>query len=313
MTTRYLRSKTLMAKIEVTYAVDPVPTGAANAILSMTDIKCTPMDSDRVERNVIQAYMGHQQNLPVAQRTKLEFDVECAGAGGAVDVPPAYGPLLRACGWQQTVNAAVSVVYAPVSTGFESLTIYFNQDGQLMKALGCRGSFSVKMTPKGIPYMHFSFIGLYGGVADVAMTAQTITAWKVPKPVNKANTPTFTLLGYAAALYDFTCDMKNQVVYRNLVGKEDVVITDRNPDGMAEIEATLISEKDWYTAVQNVTLGAGQLVHGVGAGNVFQLDAPAIEVDDPVLTNRDGVQAFQLPFRLTPTSVGNNEFTITTK
>jgi hypothetical protein len=313
MTTRYLRSKALMAKIETTYAVDAVPTGAANAILCKTDVNFTPMESDRVPREVIQAYMGHQQDLPVATRVKLEFDIEAAGAGGAVDLPPAYGPLLRGCGLAQTINAAVSVSYQPISTGFESLTIYFNQDGVLHKALGCRGSMSVKMTPRGIPYMHFTFLGLYGGVTDTALTAQTLTGFKVPKPVNKANTPTFTLQGYAGLLYDFSMDMKNDLVYRNLVGREDVIITDRHPDGMAEIEATLIAEKDWFTIAQNVTLGATQMIHGVGAGNIFQIDHAAAEIGDPVPTNRDGVVGFQLPLRITPTSAGNDELKVTTK
>src|SRR5260221_12793831 len=114
MTTRYLRSKALMAKIETTYGTDAVPTGAANAVLCKNDIKFTPMDSDRVPREVIQAYMGHQQDLPVATRIMLEFDVEAAGAGGAVDVVPAFGPLLRGCGHAQTINAAVSVSYQPI-------------------------------------------------------------------------------------------------------------------------------------------------------------------------------------------------------
>ena len=313
MTTRYLRSKALMAKIEGTYGVDAAPTGAANAVLCKTDVRVTPIESERVSREVIQAYMGHQQNLPVAARVKLDFDVECAGAGGAVDVVPAYGPLLRGCGFAQTVNAAVSVVYKPVSTAFESLTIYFNQDGVLHKALGCRGNVSFKMSPRGIPYMSFSFTGLYGGVTDAALTAQTVTGFKVPKPVNKANTPTFTLQGYAALLYDFSCDVKNDVVYRNMVGREDVIITDRHPEGMAEIEATLIAEKDWFTIGQNVTLAAAQLIHGVGVGNIFQLDFPAVEVGDVQPTNRDGVVGFSLPLRYTPSATGNDEVQLTTK
>jgi hypothetical protein len=313
MTTRYKRNKTLMVKIETTYGVDAVPTGAANAVLCKTDVNVTPLESERVPREVIQAYMGHQQDLPVATRMKIEFDIEAAGAGGAVDLPAAWGPLLRGCGFAQTVNAAVSVSYAPISTAFESLTIYFNQDGVLCKMLGCRGSVSFKMTPRGIPYMHFSFLGLYGGVVDSAMTAQTITAWKAPKPVNKANTPTFTLHGYAGFLYDFNFDMKNDLVYRNMVGREDVIITDRHPDGNAEIEGTLIAEKDWFTIAAAATLGAAQLIHGVGAGNIFQIDHAAAEIGDPSPTNRDGVEGFNLPLRITPTSAGNNEVVITSK
>jgi hypothetical protein len=144
------------------------------------------------------------------------------------------------------------------------------------------------------------------------MTAQTVTAFKVPKPVNKANTPTFTLQGYAGIMYDLNWDTKSDVVYRNMVGKEDVVITDRHPTGQVEIEGTLISEKDWFTIANQATLGALQLIHGIGAGNVVQIDFPAAEVDDPMQSSRDGVVTYQLPLRITP-SAGNDEISITTK
>jgi hypothetical protein len=313
MTTRYFRVKAIMAKIEVTYGVDPVPTGAANAIQCKTDARFTPIQSEKVPREVIQAYMGHQQDLPVGTSCMLEIDVEAAGAGGAVDVPPAWGPLMRMCGFAQTVGAAVSVVYAPISTAFESGTVYFNRDGVLNKMLGCRGSLSVKFTPRGIPYLTFKLSGLYGGKSDTAITAQTITGWKVPFTVTKTNTPTVLLHAYASILYDFSLDMSNQIVYRNQPGREDVLITDRAPTGSIEIEDTLVAEKNWEAINQAVTLGALQIVHGVGVGNVVQFDAPAVEIGDPTPTNRDGVIATQLPLRFTPTSAGNNEFTITTK
>jgi hypothetical protein len=311
-TTRYLRNKALMAKIEATYGVDPVPTGAANAILSQNDIKITGIQTDRKARDIIMSWMGNQTDIPVAARMMIEFDVEMAAGGGAVDLVPAWSPLLRGCGYAPTTNAGVSVVHKPITTGFESLTIYFNQDGELHKLLGCRGSVSFKTPPRDLPVMHFTFTGLYGGVVDAALTAQTWTAFKVPKPVNKANTPTFSLQGFAANVYDLSFDTKNSVVYRNMIGREDVVITDRAPDGSCEIEAPLIAEKDWFTAANTAAVGALQLIHGIGAGNVVQIDMPAVEVGDPVQSQRDNVVTYQLPLRITP-SAGNDEISITTK
>src|SRR4051812_21148932 len=111
MTTRYARVKAVMAKIEGVYGTDSVPTGAANAVQCRTDVRFKPIESIRVTREIIQAYMGHKQDLPVGATCSLEIDCELAGAGGAVDLVPAHGPLFRACGWSQTVNAAVSVAY----------------------------------------------------------------------------------------------------------------------------------------------------------------------------------------------------------
>jgi hypothetical protein len=116
MTTRYKRNKTLMAKIETTYGVDAVPTGAANAILCKTDVRDAARERAR-PREVIQAYMGHQQDLPVATRMKSRFDVECGRRRRRRRRRACLGPALARCGFAQTVNAAVSVSYAPISTG----------------------------------------------------------------------------------------------------------------------------------------------------------------------------------------------------
>jgi hypothetical protein len=95
------RKRAILAKIETTYGVDPVPTGGANAIL-MSNITVSPMEMNLAQRNNIKAYLGNNPSVLAAIYAKVSFDVEVAGSGVA-GTAPGYGPLLRACAMSETL------------------------------------------------------------------------------------------------------------------------------------------------------------------------------------------------------------------
>lgn len=302
------RKRAILAKIETVYGTDAVPTGAADACL-VRNLNVRPMENNMVDRELIQAYLGHSAQLPVGTQMLADFEIEMVGSGTA-GTAPAWGKLVRASAFAETINAGVSVVYNPVSEGHESITIYYHLDGVRHKLLGARGSVAMKISPKGIPVFAFKFVALYGGVADVAMPSQTLTAWKTPVAVNNANTSAFALHGYAGKLYDQSVDLANSVVHRDLVGAEDVVITDRAPAGEIEIEAPTITSKDFFTIAKNATLGALTITHGVTAGYKVKFDAPTAQIINPDYTDRDGIAGLKMGLRFVP-GAGNDELTIT--
>ncbi|HJV92178.1 MAG TPA: hypothetical protein VJ572_01830, partial [Azonexus sp.] len=120
-----------LAKIEGAYGVDANP----SATILLIEPKLTPLESDKAERNVVRHYMGNPQSIPTGFRCKLDFSIELAGSGTKGDAP-AYGPLLRACGFAETKTAGVKVAYALVSSAFESATLYYNIGGINYKLLG---------------------------------------------------------------------------------------------------------------------------------------------------------------------------------
>lgn len=97
------RKRLVLAKIETTYGVDPTPTGAANAIL-VRNLNLTPQESDFAGRDVVRPYLGRSEQIPTAIRGMLELEVEMAGVAAA-GVAPGYGPMLRACGFAETLVA----------------------------------------------------------------------------------------------------------------------------------------------------------------------------------------------------------------
>ena len=304
------RKGALLAKIESPYGTDAVPTGAANAVL-FSEFEISPMEMKTVDRDNIRPFLGNNEQLPTGLFSKADFTVEAAG-GGAAGTVPAWGTLVRMCGFSETNTPGVKTEYAPVSSAFESGTIYFNLDGVLHKLTGSRGTVSLDFTRDGRPAMKFSMTGLFNTVADAAAPIVTLTGWIKPLAVNRSNTPTLTLHGYAGRVHSLSADIANSVVFRELVGAAmgEVLITDRKPVGNILMEAVTVATKDWWTSIKNITTGALQLIHGTTAGNKFQIDAPNVQLLTPKYQDQDGIAMLSAALVINP-SAGNDEIKIT--
>ena len=138
------RKRLLLAKTEDTYGTDSTPTGSANAIL-VRNLEIVPLQSDIVQRELIRPYLGNYEQLLANTRVQVTFEVELAGSGTA-GTAPAYGPVLKACGLAETLVATTSATYAPVSTSFSSVTLYFLQDAIRHIVTGARGTFRLNGT-----------------------------------------------------------------------------------------------------------------------------------------------------------------------
>lgn len=305
-----LRKRTIIAKIEAVEGTDPVPTGAANAVL-VRALKITPMQTDQASRELIRAYLGNYENIPAAIHMMVECEVEVAGGGAPLATPPKFGPLLRACGLTETINAGVSVVYAPRSAGFESVTIYANVDGVVHKGNMCRGSVSLGFNVLQLPVFRFRFVGLFVPVADAALPTCDYTGFQKPLAFNNDNASGFTLHGFAGALQSLELDLANVVNFQSLVGAERVNITDRKPTGRISMEAVLVATKDYWTNIQNATTGALALLHGTVLGNKVAIAAPNVQLLNPSYEDMDGVAMLNSDLILVPGGTGNDELTIT--
>jgi hypothetical protein len=303
------REKIVLFKIESSYGVDPVPTGAANAML-VTNARLTPMEGNDVSRDLDTGYMGAQPTIPAELHAKLEFRVELQGSGAA-GTPPAWGPLLRACAMAETISAGVSVTYNPVSTGHESGAFYFYVGDTLYKIGGARGTASVEIDAQGIPYLMFSFTGLYSAPAEDTRPAPDLTAFQKPLLATSANTPTFTIGGTAFVMRRFKFDLGNEVQNRFLIGAEAILITDRSEAVEATVEAVPLTTFDPYALAAAQSALALSLVHGTEAGKIATLSAPAAQIQRPRgLENAQNV--LEWPLRLVPLPVaGNDQFTLT--
>lgn len=299
----------ILAKIEVTQFTDPVPTGAANAILCK-NLKVTPLKVTSEDRAIMRPYYGNSEQIPVSEEAVLTFDVELAGSGTA-GTAPKWAPLIRACGFAETLVAVTSAAYNPISAAFESVTIYAYRNGILYKFSGCRGNVKITMAAKKIPEMNYTFTGKYVAVSDAAMpTTPDYSGFLTPKASIPTWTGALTVNAYAALVSAFDFDVGNLVQHGFWINQESLDIMDRKPKGSITMQSTLIATNDVYTLVRNATLMVFTLTHGTIAGNKVKLDAPKMQLVDVNEVEFEGQLANQLTTAFMP-NAGNDEFIVT--
>lgn len=307
-----MKNMVLLAKQEVTLGTDPVPTPAANAILVRA---ATPqmVSAEFVERNNIRGYKGNFGSLAVGVHREMEFEVELAGSGTA-GTAPKWAPLLMACGFNETITAGTSAVYAPISTGDTTVTMYGYLDGLLFKMTGCKGTVSFEMNSKQIPVMKYKFIGEYSAATDTTFpTGMVFSGFQQPLTVGRVNTPTLNFLGFAAVVQNLSFDVANTLVYRDLIGTSGAYSPDRKPSGNITLELPTVASANFGEMARLGTTGALQLVHGLVAGNTIQVDMPKVQLTSaPTISNDQEIAMLQQQFSINP-NAGNDELVITVK
>jgi hypothetical protein len=306
-TIRFWKKKAILFKLEGAYGVDAAPTGALNGVEGR-NVSLSPFEADVEERGVVRPYMGNGSKLITGKRLKLAFDAALA-ASGAAGVAPKIGPLLRACGWAETVTADVDVAYAPISSGFESATFYVNIDGVLHKGTGARGTTSFKLD-KGIPLLHVELTALFVAPADAAPPAVDLSAWPVEAPVNSRNTLVCTLDAVDSWYSKFEFAQNNQVAHDDYPGGyEAISIKDRAPTASMLILAPSLAVFNPFELAEAATLIPVQVVHGTTAGNKVQVDLQT-RVTGAAYEDMDGSVGYNLTLSPDP-DAGDDEMQLT--
>jgi len=303
------RKRLILLESESTYGTDPTPTGV-DAVL-VRDLNITPLQSDVVSRDLVRPYLGASEQLLANTRVECTFSVELAGSGTA-GTAPRYGKALLACGMSETIVAATSVTYAPVSASFGSCTIYYNIDGVLHKVTGARGTFTINGAVGEIPTIDFTFTGIYNTPTDTALPSVTYGDQATPVVFKAGNTTGFELLSYAGCLQSVSFDVGNSLVYRELVGcTKEVLLTDRASTGSVTLEAVTMATKNYFTAaLSDGTLGNLLFQHGQTAGNIIDFASTRVDIGDVSYSDQDGIHMLNIPYTCVPSTAGNDEFSL---
>lgn len=303
-----MKKMLLLAVVEAVSGTDQVPTAGANAILCRAFMP-EPITAEQVSRDLIRPYKGNSGKLTVGEHRKFTCEVEIAGSGAA-GTAPAWGPLLQACGFAETVTAGTDVTYDPVSEGEPTLTLYGYLDGILFKMTGAKGNVTFTLNAKSIPVMQFEFIGAYSPATDTPLpTGVDYTKFQQPKTVGKLNTPTFTFHSVAACTSAFSIAWGNTLTWRELINCAGARSPDRQPSGNVTMELPSIATKNWAEVVREGTTGAANLVHGITPGNIVEFQLPKIQCNPFTLQDDQGIAMVAMPFDLMP-NLGDDELSI---
>lgn len=302
------RKRLLLAEIETTYGTDPVPLGTDAILVSNLEIE--PLQLDLKDRELLLGYLGNTEKVVGQRLVGISFDVEIAGSGVA-GTAPKWSALMQACGFAEALVASTSVTYSPISTAFKGVTLYYFADGVRHKVTGCRGTWSMALEVSEIPKISFKFTGIFNAPTDETPPALTYSNQADPVVVNSANTATLQVHGFAACLSAFSLDLSNETPFRQLAGcTQQIMITDRMPEGEVTIEAPTIAAKNYFSAASTQTSGQFSWVHGTTAGNIVTFTAPTCNLGSPEYEDSDGIIMLKLPFMPQPTAAGNDEFTL---
>lgn len=308
------RKTLVLAKVETTVGTDSVPVVGTDAILAR-NVTLRPLVVQTADRALLRGYFGASEQLVVGEYVELELEVEAAGAGTSAATPPAYRPLMRACGLAGAVNGATSYDFTPISAAFEAVSIYVYIDTVLHRITGARGSVQLVVTAGEIPVYRFRFLGFYNVPTDVTPGAATFTGFQVPVGVRDSAVPTLTVHGIAktvAPIRSFSFDLGNALVYRPLIGSTAALITDRQAVGQIEMEAVTVAAKDWWTTVRNATTAGITVTIGTVATNIVELVATKVQLTEPQYGEQDGIVMVSMGMRFLPTA-GNDEIVLRSK
>jgi hypothetical protein len=321
---RYVRDTVILAKPEVTYGTDSIPTGAANAI-AVSNVSIKPLEAQFVDRDLLRNYFGASEQLVAQYNKSISFEVEAVGSGAA-GTAPGWGPLLRACAFAETLTVAERVTYTPVTNSQESVSMYVYDSGVLHKLLGVRGAVTISVPLSGIPKLKFSFIGIDGGDSAAAPAGVSFAGFMLPQVASNAFTGPLTLgcalaaPGAAPSLTGGTqyastgldVDLGVKAEYVGLIGAESVDVTDRRAKGKIKIAAAAADEIALYATIKaGSTQGLG-IIHGTTVGNRFGVFAPAAQIITPNKGEQSGKRMMEYDVVFAPSAAGNDEIQIVT-
>ena len=299
----------ILIKPEVSYGTDSVPVEGTDALL-VENGSWSNEGLRMNERPAVRANIAMLQQVYGGRLMSISFDVELKGGGGAVDVPPEVGPALRACGWGETINAVVDVTYAPVSTGHESVTIYYFQDGIRYILTGVRGNVSFALETGAIGKASFTMTGHVALPTDVVLPAPVYDG---VVPVALINVP-FTIGAFGAIINALNFDMGNTIATPPDISASDgyaeIQLTKRDVNGSLDPEAELIAtDFPLQDLEQGNTLALTTGVIGSVVGNRYVIAAPAVYYRDISPGDRDGVRTLETPIGFAE-NTGDDEVTI---
>lgn len=302
------RREVILAKVESTYNVDASPVGGTDAVL-VEQAQWTHTGLRMIERVAVRDTLAPLKELYGGTLVEVTFDCELKGSGSA-GTAPEIGTLLRGCALEETIVASTSVTYTPRSSGFESLTIYYYQDGTLHKFTGCRGTCTGTLEAGNKGRISFTFTGHLVSTTDVSLATPTYNGEVPPVLINLSS---FSVGSYTPELTSLTFDLQNSVTQPADItasdGYGEIAITGRNVSGTLDPKFTTVATKDWLGILRASTNQAIDTGAIGSAGNQYTINFPAAYFRDATPGDRDGNRTLDIPFGAT-TSSGDDEISI---
>ena len=256
----------LLAKNEAVKGTDIVPAPASDAVrIVSAEIA---VNVENIERPVVKPTMGMLPHLIGKKSLQLTIELELRGSGAAGTAPD-FGPLLRACGLDETISASVSVAYDPLTKSHEAASIYWYQDGVLWKLIGSEGTVSMAYSMNSITKLTFVMSAPYLEPTTVAHPGGE--SYQTTPPIVASNADIISE-GGAIKVGSLEFDVANDVQEHYTTGQHEFTVADRQPT-LSLSKDSVSTIVDWTALIAATDVALSAIIDG-GAGNKATLTAP---------------------------------------
>lgn len=227
-----------------------------------------------------------------------------------VNVTPTWtGNLALGQTWKVRISPA-GIEYAPVSSGFETATLYLYFDGILHKLTGAMGTFSIASEAGQYGTINFEFTGQYNDPVDNDVPSAVYEAVNLPPPIFELAKLRMDSEDITVQSLSFT--QNNQIVPRPDANSSDgyygVRLVGRSPEGGVNPEARRVSEYDFWAKMKSAVGMNFSVRWGTSAGNTVWMKGPQVQYTGLTYQDRDGMRVYDAALSFTRES-GDDEVT----
>jgi hypothetical protein len=270
-----LSNEVVYVKTEVTYNTDPTPTTTDAVLVRNVNLSAEGLRMN--DRAAVRVGLGKLQAVYGGQLKRITFECEVKGSGTA-GTAPEIGPLIEACGFEETVVAVTSVTYNPENATHESATIYWFEGGVKRHILtGCRGTMTLRAEAGGLLLAVFEFVGHYTEPTDISLPSPSYDS-VVPKAMVGMPVAINGVTAIVASGWEW--NFNNELVMPGSLSATDgygeVQISARDIKGQITIETVLDATLDvdaLLSAGTKFAWTSGAL--GATGGNIVTVTTPS--------------------------------------
>ena len=250
--------------------------------------------------------LGNEKSIINDDYVTADFSADVlARPSGTAGSAPSYAELLKICGMGETVDAGISVTYAPTTT-FVNATAKAYLDGSVRTITGMVGDISFSGNVGEIAKFSFSLKGF----TDFAETTEANPAVTLDSNANLIvkSVTAITVGGTEIDLKSFDFSLGNDIQETYALNKKEFYINDYKPTVKVTAVKTKGNATHWTDLAAN-TKKSVVVVLGSGAGGVLTLTFPFCQPSDANESDDSGKVVYDQTWTC-ENSAGNDNYSI---